>query len=97
VRRILARCAVRAKVSRLSPHSFRHAAASILLSAGENPEYVSRMLGHSDLKLLKVYGRWLPTKSSRVTAPAAQPVAAPSFARLVAVDGHSGRIAGQVA
>jgi integrase len=44
-----------------SPHSLRHAFASLLLQQGESPAYVQRQLGHSSIKLtVDTYGRWLP-------------------------------------
>jgi hypothetical protein len=108
VRRVLALAYARAKVSRLSPHAFRHSFGSILLSAGESPEFTSRQMGHADLKItISTYGRWLPTRSTRAAAPAPQQAptgdgfgpltpAVPEWPRprLVAVGGTSGRIAG---
>ena len=38
-------------VPRLRVHDLRHTAASIAISAGANPKYVQRMLGHSSAKM----------------------------------------------
>lgn len=39
----------------------RHTAATLLMGAGENPEYVARMLGHVNTEMLfKVYSRFIP-------------------------------------
>lgn len=46
----------RAKVQRITPHSLRHSAASLAISAGANVLAVSRMLGHEDPQVtLKTY------------------------------------------
>jgi integrase len=42
------------------PHALRHTYASLLLAAGEPPEWVSRQLGHASLTItIQVYGRWI--------------------------------------
>ena len=39
----------------------RHTAATLLLAAGENPEWVARFLGHASTEMLfKVYSRYIP-------------------------------------
>ncbi|MGB7596783.1 MAG: site-specific integrase, partial [Gallionella sp.] len=39
----------------------RHTYASMLLSAGEDPMWVSHQMGHSDWGMIrKTYGRWIP-------------------------------------
>ena len=38
-------------VPRLRIHDLRHTAASIAISAGANPKYVQRMLGHKSAKM----------------------------------------------
>lgn len=43
------------------PYQTRHTTASLLLAAGENPEWVARVLGHSSTEMLfKVYSRFIP-------------------------------------
>ncbi len=42
-------------------HQMRHTYASLLLSNGENPLWVSKQMGHRDSELVyKKYGHWLP-------------------------------------
>src|SRR5713101_10107699 len=90
------------------PHSAAQISKGVCvsLSSGDSPEYVSRQMGHADLKItISTYGRWLPTRSTRAVAPVVtqpapfhQAVAAePARPRLVAVGGNSGKIARQVA
>lgn len=44
-----------------SPHSLRHAYASLLPQQGESPAYVQRQLGHASITLTAdTYGEWLP-------------------------------------
>lgn len=95
VRRILQRATARAQVSRLSPHAFRHSYASLLLSAGESVEYVSRQAGHATIVITtKVYGRHLPTRSTRAQAIAPERL---PLAVVGGIEAGSGKIAGQVA
>lgn len=43
------------------PYQTRHTTASLLLAAGENPEWVARVLGHTSTEMLfKVYSRFIP-------------------------------------
>lgn len=43
------------------PYQLRHTYASWALSAGENPSWVAKQMGHKNvLMVLKVYGRWIP-------------------------------------
>jgi integrase len=43
------------------PYQTRHTYASMLLTAGEDPMWVARQMGHSDWGMIrKVYARWLP-------------------------------------
>ena len=43
------------------PYQTRHTAATLLLAAGENPEWVARFLGHASTEMLfKVYSRYIP-------------------------------------
>ena len=44
----------------------RHTAATLWLSAGENPEWVARQLGHSTTEMLfRVYSRYIPNVTRR--------------------------------
>ena len=44
-----------------SPHAPRHTYASLLLVAGVDVYYISRMLGHASIQeTADMYGRWLP-------------------------------------
>lgn len=44
-----------------NPYQTRHTYASMLLSAGENPVWVSTQLGHADLGMVnRVYGHFIP-------------------------------------
>jgi integrase len=44
------------------PYQSRHTYASMMLSAGENPMWVAKQLGHKDRTMIaKVYGRWMPS------------------------------------
>lgn len=43
------------------PYQTRHTAATLMLAAGENPEWVARTLGHSSTEMLfRVYSRYVP-------------------------------------
>ena len=42
------------------PYQCRHTYASLMVSAGESPEWVAEQMGHQDSRLVAVvYGRWL--------------------------------------
>lgn len=50
-----------AKLPDVTPHGLRHTYASLLLQAGTDVYYVSRMLGHASIsETADRYGRWLP-------------------------------------
>ena len=54
-------CVVKAAKLHFTPHSLRHTFASLLLVAGTDVYYVSRMLGHASIQeTVDTYGRWLP-------------------------------------
>jgi integrase len=43
------------------PYQMRHTAATLMLAAGENPEWVASILGHSTTEMLfRVYSRFVP-------------------------------------
>ncbi len=43
------------------PYQTRHTAATLMLAAGENPEWIARVMGHVDTTMLfKVYSRFVP-------------------------------------
>ena len=43
------------------PYQMRHTAATLWLASGENPEWISRQLGHTSTEMLfKVYSRFIP-------------------------------------
>lgn len=43
------------------PYQTRHTYASMMLSAGEHPMWVSKQMGHKDWTMIaRVYGRWMP-------------------------------------
>ncbi|MEY2116971.1 tyrosine-type recombinase/integrase [Rhodanobacter sp. FW106-PBR-R2A-1-13] len=43
------------------PYQTRHTAATLMLAAGENPEWVAYVLGHTNLQMLfRVYSRFIP-------------------------------------
>ncbi|RBP69121.1 MULTISPECIES: tyrosine-type recombinase/integrase [Marinobacter] len=49
------------RLKKRRPYQTRHTAATLLLAAGENPEWVARTLGHSSTEMLfKVYSRYIP-------------------------------------
>lgn len=50
----------KAKVRYRNPYQTRHTYASTLLSAGANPLYVAKQMGHRDTEMInRHYGRWL--------------------------------------
>lgn len=43
------------------PYQMRHTAATLMLAAGENPEWIANVLGHSTTEMLfRVYSRFVP-------------------------------------
>jgi integrase len=44
------------------PYQLRHTYATWALSSGENPAWIARQMGHSDVMMLfRVYGKWMPS------------------------------------
>ena len=61
IRDAFARVVKAAKLPDVTPHGLRHTYASLLLQAGTDVYYVSRMLGHASIsETADRYGRWLP-------------------------------------
>ena len=49
------------------PYQLRHTFASTMLSAGANPMWVAKQMGHADWGMIrKVYGKWIPQAHSEV-------------------------------
>jgi len=47
------------------PYQTRHTYASMMLSAGANPMWVAKQMGHADWGMIrKVYGKWIPQEVS---------------------------------
>ena len=47
-------------------HDVRHTYASLLLSNGASPVYVSKQLGHSSIRItVDVYGHWIPNEENQ--------------------------------
>lgn len=52
----------RAGVRYRNPYQTRHTYASTMLSAGENPWWVAKQMGHVDVEMVfRHYGKWIPT------------------------------------
>lgn len=48
------------------PYQARHTFATLMLAAGENPEWIARQLGHTTTEMLfKVYSRYVPNLTRR--------------------------------
>ena len=48
-------------IDKRRPYQTRHTAATLMLAAGENPEWIARFMGHADTTMLfKVYSRFVP-------------------------------------
>jgi integrase len=61
----------RAKVRYRYPYQTRHTYASMMLSAGENPLWVARQMGHRDWSMIvRTYGKWIPEAEPRAGAKA---------------------------
>lgn len=80
------------------PYQMRHTAATLMLAAGENPEWVASVLGHSTTEMLfRVYSRFIPNltrndgraftgllnaRAAKPTEPETVPVAADALASM---------------
>jgi integrase len=78
VRDAFARVVNVARLPHFTPHALRHTFASLLLVAGVDVYYVSRMLGHASIsETVDTYGRWLPANRKGtldlLDTPAASP------------------------
>jgi len=66
VRKIFNRIVREAGVKRIKLHGLRHTAASLLLSKGVSPYYVSQQLGHSSIQITAdIYGQWIRNEANR--------------------------------
>lgn len=55
------------------PYQTRHTYASMMLSAGEHPMWVSKQMGHSSwLMIGKIYGKWMPEVGANAGCKAEQ-------------------------
>lgn len=56
----------RLKLDRRRPYQSRHTTATMLLAAGENPEWIARVMGHANTQMLfTVYSRYVPNLTRR--------------------------------
>ncbi|HYC42289.1 MAG TPA: DUF3596 domain-containing protein [Noviherbaspirillum sp.] len=54
-----------ASIAPRNPYQTRHTYASLMLTAGEDPFWVSVQMGHKNLQMtLKRYARWIPTRNN---------------------------------
>jgi len=59
--RAFARACMEAKVRRRYVYQLRHTFATWALSAGENPAWIAKQMGHSNTAMLyRHYGKWMP-------------------------------------
>jgi integrase len=67
VRKVFRRCVKAANLPKhFTPHCLRHTFASLLLQAGESPQYVKEQLGHASITLtVDTYGKWFATRPVR--------------------------------
>lgn len=70
-------------IARRRPYQTRHTTATLLLAAGENPEWIAKFLGHANTEMLfTVYSRYVPNLTRRDGAAVSALLAqAPSLAR----------------
>ncbi|NIF51446.1 site-specific integrase [Burkholderia sp. Ax-1724] len=62
IRKVWKTALKRASVRYRRPYQTRHTYASMMLSAGEHPMWVSKQMGHRDWTMIaRVYGRWMPS------------------------------------
>lgn len=58
--RLWQRTCRKAKIAYRNPYQMRHTFASNLLSQGENPAYIAKLLGHKTTEMvMRHYGRWV--------------------------------------
>lgn len=62
---VIRRCE-RASVEYLTPHAFRHGAATMMLNIGADKSFVQRMLGHSSAVMTDHYAKWATDDFQRV-------------------------------
>lgn len=86
VQRIWVTALKRASVRYRRPYQTRHTYASMMLSAGEQPMWVAKQMGHKDwAMIIRVYGKWMPSAD-----PDAGGKAADLFGEKLASSCHSG-------
>lgn len=68
-----------ARVRYRGPNQLRHTYASWMLSAGEQPMWVARQMGHKDWGMIRlVYGRWIPSVDPDAGSRAVEKIAGES-------------------
>jgi len=56
----------KADLAHRRPYQTRHTAATLMLAAGEDPQWIARVLGHADCQMLwRVYSRHIPNLTRR--------------------------------
>lgn len=83
-----------AEVRYRRPYQTRHTYASLMVSAGESPEWVAEQMGHLDGRLVAhVYGKWMrPTRAQ--PGQAAATVYAEEWAAAETLVAHADEVAG---
>src|SRR5690606_13359547 len=79
------------ELERRRPYQTRHTTATLMLASGENPEWIARLMGHTNTQMLfTVYSRHVPTltRQDGLAFPGliSQKSATPSEPRLTAED-----------
>jgi len=65
--RVLDQACTRAAIERVTPHEFRHTAASLAIAAGADVKVLQQMLGHSSAAMtLDLYGHLFPDRLDEV-------------------------------
>lgn len=77
IRKVWQTALKRASVRYRRPYQTRHTYASMMLSAGEHPMWVSEQMGHRDWTMIaRVYGRWMPSADAEAGNRAVEKFAA---------------------
>jgi len=73
IRRVWTMALKKAVVRYRRPYQTRHTYASMMLSAGESPMWVSSQMGHKDWTMIaRVYGKWIPESNPHAGEMAAE-------------------------